>query len=114
MMESKIFKMQSMSIRKIMTDPFRFVIFIDDLDRCSEDKVLEILESIKIFLSLEGIIYVLGISHDRVIELINKKYQTNNGEQYIKKIIQIPITLPKWNNQDIIDFVKDLQKKGNN
>lgn len=51
---------------------FRFVIFIDDLDRCSEHKILEILESIKIFLSLKGIIYVLGLSHDRIVELINK------------------------------------------
>jgi uncharacterized protein YjbI with pentapeptide repeats len=93
-------------------NPFRFVIFIDDLDRCSEDKILEILESIKIFLSLKGIIYVLGISHDRIIELINKKFQTNNGEQYIKKIIQIPITLPKWINQDIVDFITNLKKKG--
>ena len=91
---------------------FRFVIFIDDLDRCSEHKILEILESIKIFLSLKGIIYVLGLSHDRIVELINKKYKTNNGEQYLKKIIQIPITLPKWINEDIIDLIEDLKGKG--
>lgn len=83
---------------------FRIVIFIDDLDRCSEDKILEILESIKIFLSLNGIIYVLGISHDRVVELINKKYQTNNGEQYLKKFIQIPLILTGWDEPEIVTY----------
>jgi len=87
---------------------FKIIIFVDDLDRCSEDKILEILESIKIFLSLNGIIYVLGISHDRVVELINKKYQTNNGEEYIKKFVQIPLTLTEWNAEEIEKLMDHL------
>jgi len=89
---------------------FRIVVFIDDLDRCSEDKILEVLESIKIFLSLNGIIYVLRISHDRVVELINKKYQTSNGEQYLKKFIQIPLILTEWNDQEIVNLIDHLLK----
>ena len=92
---------------------FRIVVFVDDLDRCSPKKTLEVLESIKIFLGMEGFIYVIGISHDIVTKLIDIEYKESGikGEQYIKKIIQIPITLPKWNNQDIIDLVKDFVKK---
>jgi predicted KAP-like P-loop ATPase len=90
---------------------FKIIIFIDDLDRCSEHKILEILESIKIFLSLNGIIYIMGISHDRVVELINKKYQTNNGEEYLKKFVQIPLTLTEWNVKEIEKLIDHLLEK---
>lgn len=69
---------------------------------------MEVLESIKIFLSLNGIVYVLGISHDRVVELINKKYQTKNGEEYLKKFVQIPLTLTEWNEDEIENLIDDL------
>ena len=39
----------------------RLVIFIDDLDRCTPEGALEILESIKTFFDIEGIIYVIGM-----------------------------------------------------
>jgi len=93
---------------------FRIVVFVDDLDRCSPKKTLEVLESIKVFLGMDGIIYILGISHDVVSKLIDIEYEKSGvkGEQYIKKLIQIPITLPKWDNQDIINLVKDFVKKG--
>jgi GTPase SAR1 family protein len=93
---------------------FRIVVFIDDLDRCSPTKTLEVLESIKVFLGMEGFIYIVGISHDIVTKLIDIEYEKSGvkGEQYIRKMIQIPITLPKWDNQDIIKLVKDFAKKG--
>lgn len=52
---------------------------------------------------MEGFIYVIGMSHDIVTKLIDIEYKESSvkGEHYIKKIIQIPITLPKWDNQDI-------------
>ena len=92
---------------------FKIVVFVDDLDRCSPKKTLEVLESIKVFLGMEGFIYIIGLSHDVVTKLIDIEYEKNGvkGEQYIKKIIQIPITLPKWINDDIIKLVEDLIQK---
>jgi GTPase SAR1 family protein len=94
---------------------FRIVVFVDDLDRCSPEKVIEVFESIKIFLGLDGFIYILGLSHEKISQLIKKKYgfeKEIEGEHYIKKIVQIPITLPKWDNKDIVELVKDLLDKG--
>jgi predicted KAP-like P-loop ATPase len=94
---------------------FRIVVFVDDLDRCSPEKVIEVFESIKIFLGMDGFIYILGLSHDKISQLIKKKYgfeKEIEGEHYIKKIIQIPITLPKWDNTDIIKLVNDLLDNG--
>lgn len=67
----------------------------------------------KIFLSLDGIVYILGLSHDIVTKLIDVKYKESGveGKQYIKKIIQIPITLPKWDNKDITKLIQDFIDK---
>ncbi|MBM2852984.1 MAG: hypothetical protein HW420_1531 [Candidatus Nitrosotenuis sp.] len=85
----------------------RVVIFIDDLDRCSPAKALEILESIKLFLDIEGFVFVIGLSHKTVTQLISHEYKATGvrGEDYIKKIIQIPIRIPSWSKDSIIDLI---------
>ncbi len=93
---------------------FRIVVFVDDLDRCSPMKTLEVLESIKVFLGMEGFIYILGLSHDIISKLIDLAYEKSGvtGEHYIKKIIQIPINLPKWNDKDIKNLINYLLEEG--
>ncbi len=85
----------------------RVVIFIDDLDRCSPNKALEVLESIKLFLDIEGFVFVIGLSHKTVTQLISHAYEATGikGEDYIKKIIQIPIKIPSWSKESIIDLI---------
>ena len=103
-------------IRNLRLDnpAFRIIVFVDDLDKCSPKKALEILELIRIFHDIEGFVYIIGISHDTIVKLSNIENSKTSidGEHFIKKLIQIPITLPKWSNQDIVNLVKDLIKKG--
>lgn len=108
----KKIKQQMEDIRKSGGKDFRVVIFIDDLDRCSPDKALEILESIKLFLGMEGFIFVVGLSHKTVTELITKAYAATGvkGEDYIKKIIQIPIKIPAWSQESILDLIENKIK----
>ncbi|HSA74444.1 MAG TPA: pentapeptide repeat-containing protein [Nitrososphaeraceae archaeon] len=110
------FKEIKKEIKNLRVDnpAFRIVIFIDDLDKCSPGKAFEILEMIRIFHDIEGLIYVIGISHDMIVKLskVGNSESSIDGERYIKKLIQVPITLPKWSNQDIVRLVKDLIKKG--
>jgi GTPase SAR1 family protein len=93
---------------------FRIVVFVDDLDRCSPQKVIEVFESIKIFLGLDGFIYVLGLSQKKIAQAIRKKYEfekEEEGDHYIKKIIQIPISLSEWNDDDVKDLLNDFLSK---
>jgi len=103
-------------IRNLRLDnpAFRIIVFVDDLDKCSPKKALEILELIRVFHDIEGFVYIIGISHDMIIKLSNiaNSKTSIDGEHFIKKLIQIPITLPKWSNQDIVNLVKDLIKNG--
>jgi len=109
----KKIKTQMEEIRKLYGKDYRVVIFIDDLDRCSADKALEVLESIKLFLGMEGFIFVVGLSHKTVTKLITKAYSATGvkGEDYLKKIIQIPIKIPSWTEENIIDLIDNKIKK---
>jgi len=103
---SKEFK----KIRKLKKDKdYRVVVFIDDLDRCSPKKALEVLESIKVFLDIEGFVYIIGISVETMNRLISEAYKETgiNGREYIKKIIQIPIKIPKWKNSNIVQLIEN-------
>ncbi|MEP7344764.1 MAG: P-loop NTPase fold protein [Gemmatimonadaceae bacterium] len=46
--------------------PRRLVIFVDDLDRCKPDQVLEILEAINFLVDSGDCVVILGIDRDRV------------------------------------------------
>ena len=93
---------------------FRIIVFVDDLDKCSPKKALEILEFIRVFHDIDGFICIIGISQDMMVKLIDieNNKTSNEGEHYIKNLIQVPITLPKWSNQDIVKLVRDFIKKG--
>jgi hypothetical protein len=88
----------------------RIVVFIDDLDRCSPKTTLEVFESIQEFLGMQGFVYIIGLSHDTISKLISGAYEKSGikGEQYIRKIIQIPITIPEWNDIDIKKLIRNL------
>jgi hypothetical protein len=109
-----IYKIEN-EMRRIMHEypSSRVVVFIDDLDRCSPKKALEVFESIKVFLGLDGFVYVVGLSHLTISKLITAEYKESGikGEQYIKKIIQIPIILPEWNTVDVGRLITDFLDK---
>jgi len=91
----------------------KIVVFIDDLDRCAPDKILEVLESTKVFLDIKGFVYVLGLNSEVVVKAIEQKYKDMgiNGEDYLEKIVQIPFRIPDWNVTDRGDFLTDLVDK---
>lgn len=88
-------------------EEYRVIVFIDDLDRCSPKRALEVLESVKVFLDIKGFVYIMGLSIKTVAKLISVDYSESGikGEDYIKKIIQIPIRIPPWNTVDIESMI---------
>ena len=85
------------------------IVFIDDLDRCSPHNALDVLESIKILLGIEGIIFVIGISDKTISNLIDVNYENSGvkGSDYIKKIIQIRYPLEKFKDIDIENIIEN-------
>jgi len=93
----------------------RIVVFVDDLDRCSPEKTLEVFESIKVFLDIKGFIFILGLSREALDKLIVARYENMglkdiSGEDYIRKIIQVEIQIGKWDDTSIGDLIDEISK----
>jgi len=85
------------------------VVLVDDLDRCSPERVIENLEAIKLFLSVERTAFVIGADPRIVRHAIAWRYQqygerraSEDGEEeqrlvtdYLEKLIQVPYHLPR-------------------
>ncbi len=76
----------------------RLIIFIDDLDRCTHEQTLKLLEALKLYLNHETCVYVIGVDPEAIKASIEHHYRDSavaiKGEDYLDKIIQIPFRLP--------------------
>ena len=93
---------------------FRIVIFIDDLDRCTPERALELLESIKTFFDIKGIIYVIGMDPQTIDPIIQTKYGDKSkidGMHYLEKIVQLPFQIPVWSSLNLTNMIETLGKK---
>ena len=75
---------------------FKFVIIIDDLDRCLPETAISILESIKNFLAVQNCIFVFGLNSDVIYQGIRLKYKGAevNGREYLEKILNYSFYVP--------------------
>ena len=79
------------------------VVYIDDLDRCAPERVIECLEAVKLFLNVERTAFIIG-ADVRIIEYaISQHYPLKTDiedhfspfSDYLEKLIQLPYKLPK-------------------
>jgi hypothetical protein len=78
----------------------RVVVLVDDLDRCLPSAVMASLESIKLFLAVPKMAFVIAADQEMVRDSIAVSLgETNRSSafavRYLEKIIQLPITLPR-------------------
>lgn len=100
------------------TDYESVVIFVDDLDRCMPERVIETLEAIKLFLSVPNTAFIIG-ADERIIKHsismhLNLHTFNNDSEylhdsqqivtDYIEKLIQIPYRIPKLSPSEIESY----------
>lgn len=81
----------------------RFVILIDDLDRCLPETVIGILERIKNFLLVDKCIFVLALNPRVVYQGIKIKYHglEVNGREYLEKILNYSFYVPEPDSEHI-------------
>ena len=75
----------------------RLIIFVDDLDRCTPESCITVLEAIKLFFDLDECVFVLGIDSEVVQKGVEYRYKDSikiRGQDYLEKIIQLPFSLP--------------------
>lgn len=90
------------------------VVFIDELDRCLPDTILEIFEAMRLFLFVDGTSFVIGADQRLIQFAIKSKYKEvpgNNldiGKEYLEKVVQYPITIPQLNKPEVNQYLSCL------
>ncbi|MDM8560672.1 P-loop NTPase fold protein [Candidatus Parabeggiatoa sp. HSG14] len=74
----------------------RIVVFIDDIDRLIPQKAVELLETLKLFLGIEGCVYVLACDRQVIAEGVRRKFHVDEtkSDNFFDKIIQVPFSMP--------------------
>lgn len=123
--EAKVLFKDTIEVKSTLRDDFetaideclqdkKLVVFIDDLDRCLPEKMLEILEVLKLFLGVPGCVFVIGVEREMIERGIEVRYKSEeqkipiSGKDYIEKIIQVPFTLPPIREEDMTGFIESL------
>ncbi len=71
----------------------RIIIIIDDLDRLNNIEIRQIFQLIKSLADFPNTIYLLPFDKEVVINAL-KDIQKGDGNEYLEKIIQVPIEIP--------------------
>ena len=83
------------------------IVFIDELDRCSPDTILDLFEAMRLFLFVDGMSFIIGADERLIQYAIETKYKEvpgNNldiGKEYLEKVIQYPVTIPQLNHAEV-------------
>lgn len=85
----------------------RLIVFVDDLDRCRPPRVVEVLEAVKLFFDLPGIVFLFALDRDQVEEAVATAYAfpVERSRVYLEKIFQLTFVLPRKGAADLADFV---------
>lgn len=90
------------------------VVFIDELDRCLPDTVLEVFEAMRLFLFVEGMSFVIGADERLIQYSIKSKYKEvpgNNldiGKEDLEKVIQYPLYIPQLTRAEVNQYLACL------
>lgn len=81
----------------------RIVFLIDNLDRCSPENVVRLLESIKNFLHAPNCVWVFAMDSAVIASYIDHKYEGTHmdGNSYLDKIVPEQYHIPPVSDQDI-------------
>lgn len=73
------------------------IFFIDELDRCRPDYAVEVLEKVKHFFSVEGIVFVLSIDKTQLGHSIQGYYGSDkiDSTEYLRRFIDLEYQLPE-------------------
>ncbi len=108
-----------------MCDIDSLVVLIDDLDRCSPERIIDNLEAIKLFLNVEQTAFVIGADPRIVRHAIATRYKPEKIQEqadvqetvnqdgttdrliidYLEKLIQIPYHLPRLSPTEVESYM---------
>ena len=102
----------------------RIILYIDDLDRCSSDRVVELLEAIHLLLAFDLFVVVVGVDPRWLMHSLEEKFSAfsdhhvqgyaedqawvTTPQDYLEKIFQIPFALRKMSPTGFATLIRGL------
>ncbi|GLJ19995.1 hypothetical protein SUGI_0362600 [Cryptomeria japonica] len=103
-------------------DDVRIIVFVDDLDRCEDTVILQVLSAVNLVLAVCEINVIIGMDKKMIARAIAHKYKDNINintvgleelaEKYLSKIVQLPLALPDSSHDETMDFLEQQLGEG--
>lgn len=105
----QVFREELVKYIKQITPGKSLVFIVDELDRCRPDYAVEILEKIKHFFSVPGIIFVLSIDKQQLQAAVKGYYGSDDidAEEYLRRFIDVDYSLPKPDYESYCNYLYD-------
>ena len=83
-------------ILKATGEPHRIIVFVDDLDRCEPENVLNLISALKLFFTYgEKTMFFFGIDKQAVSQAVNVRYKdVVKADEYLEKVFDVSFTMP--------------------
>ena len=78
----------------------KIIIVIDDIDRLCDEEIREMFQLVKSIADFKNTIYILSYDREIVTKALDKTQQ-GKGEEYLEKIVQVPLVLPYISKNDL-------------
>lgn len=89
------------------------VVFVDDLDRCSDETIVEVCEAVKLYLDAPGLIFVLACDLSTVARGVSgaARGEAGEGRAYLEKIVQVAFRVPVPEEPDLRRLIEGYAKE---
>lgn len=83
------------------------IFIVDELDRCRPDYSVRVLEQIKHFFSIDGIVFVLSIDKVQLGHAIRGVYGSDqiNAEEYLRRFIDVEYSIPEPDTNSFCNYL---------
>jgi hypothetical protein len=103
--------------------PFKYILVVDDLDRCNDKKIIETLETVQLVMDLDNVVVILVVDDDILLRAVASMYESQGkgiksdhafkiAREFLGKILQLTITLDPPSLSSRKRFIKERLYKG--
>lgn len=98
----------------------RIVLYVDDLDRCPPDRVVEVLQAVHLLLSMPLFVVVVAVDPAWLLQSLEAYYRKHfsdglawgsRPQHYLEKIIQIPFSIPRMTEAGFGSLVRSMLER---
>ena len=102
--ELDVLKQKNQVIQLLSAQSNRVLVVLDDIDRLNNEQIRYIFQLITSVARFPNMTYLLVFDKEIVVEAL-KDVQSGNGQDYLEKVIQMPIQIPNIQRSDLHNFL---------